>query len=952
MKNVLLAIFLLLAFEASAQNFTIKGKAVDEAGAPLPGAHVALQYPWGEDAKQTATEPNGSFTLTDVEAGGYKIKISFLGYEDLVREVTITGQSVDLATLKLEPASTQLAEVQVKERLAMAKQEGDTTSFNADAFKVMKDANAEDLVGKMPTVTVQGGKVQAQGEDVKQVLVDGKPFFGNDPAAALKNLPAEVIQKIQIYDQASDQSQFTGFDDGNSSKTINIITRTNMRAGQFGKIYGGYGYEDRWQGGGNINYFSGERRISLIGMTNNVNIQNFSTDDLLGVMGGGGGRRGGGPRGGGGGGRGGGGWGGGSVNDFLVNTSGGIATTHAIGLNYSDKWGKKLEVTGSYFFNKSKSNSEQYLTQQFVDAEGLGQVYDETTFSTTNNTNHRANFRFEYQIDSSNSLILRPSLSWQLNDGNSATTGMTNLDNSLLNETSNHYRSDLTGLNFNNDLLWRHKFGKQGRTFSMNVSSGYSPKKGDSELQSTSAFFTQPSSFDTLDQQARLDVNSWNVSTNFNYTEPISETSQLMLEYRASYQQEESDKKTYDFSEATQGYDDLNQPLSNVFSNDYFTHRPGLGYSYRKGRDLMVMARASFQYAKLLNDQTFPQMLETEQTFSNLLPFAMLRWDIDGRQKNMRIFYRTNTDLPSISQLQNVVDNTNPLQLRVGNPNLKQAYSHSLFWRYQATNTEKSTVFFAMLGGSLTNDYIANGTYLANSGHPIFDDLEVQRGAQVTQPVNLGGYRSLRSFVTYGVPVKPIKSNLNMDLNWNFSRTPGLLNDEMNFANTHTFGTGLTLSSNISSKLDFTIAGRPSYSRVKNSLQTNSNTEYLSLNSSVRFNWIIIEGFVLRSDLANQLYTGLSDSFNQNYWLWNVGIGKKLFKNERGELTLSINDLLNQNRNISRTVTETYIQDSRTNALTRYVMLTFTYNLRHFGTQPSNQNEERRWDGRPPFGRD
>ncbi len=949
MKNLLLVISMLFAMSATAQNFSIKGKATDESGGALPGAHIALQYPWGEDARLSATEPDGSFILPNVEQGGYKLKISYLGYEDLIREVTISTESIDLGTLKLEPGSTQLAEVQVKERIAMAKQDGDTTSFNADAFKVMKDASAEDLVGKMPTVTVQGGKVQAQGEDVKQVLVDGKPFFGSDPTAALKNLPAEVIEKIQIYDQASDQSQFTGFDDGNASKTINIITRSNMQAGQFGKIYGGYGYDNKWQGGGNINYFNGDRRISLIGMTNNVNIQNFSTDDLLGVVGSSGGRRGGGGRGGGG--RGG--WGGGgSIRDFLVNPSGGIATTHAIGLNYSDKWGKKLEVTGSYFFNKSKSDAEEILTQQFVDSEGLGQVYDETTFSTSNNTNHRTNFRFEYEIDSSNSIIMRPSLSWQINDGNSATAGLTNLNNTLLNETNNLYRSDLEGLNFSNNLLWRHKFAKRGRTFSVNISSGYSPKKGGSELQSTSAFFRQPSSFDTLDQQSNLDVNSWNASTNFNYTEPVGENGQLMLEYRASYQQEESDKKAYDFSEATQGYDDLNEPLSNVFSNDYFTHRPGLGYSYRKGRNLMVMARASYQYATLMNDQTFPQTLETEQTFSNLLPFAMLRWDINGRQKNMRVFYRTNTDLPSIEQLQNVVDNSNPLQLRVGNPNLKQAYSHSLFLRYQATNTEKSTVFFAMLGGSLTNNYIANGTYLANSGHPIFDELEVQRGAQVTQPVNLDGYRSLRSYLTYGVPVKPIKSNLNMDLSWNFSRTPGLLNDEQNFANTHTFGTGLTLSSNISDKLDFTIAGRPSYSRVNNSLQTNSNTEYLNLNSSVRFNWMIIEGFVLRTDLANQLYTGLSDSFNQNYWLWNVGIGKKLFKNERGELTFSVNDLLNQNRNISRTVTETYIQDSWTNALTRYLMLTFTYNLRHFGSQPSGQNEERRWDGRPPFGRD
>jgi len=565
-----------------------------------------------------------------------------------------------------------------------------------------------------------------------------------------------------------------------------------------------------------------------------------------------------------------------------VNPSGGVATTHAIGLNYSDKWGKKMQVTGSYFFNRSKNTAEEFLTQQFVDSEGLGQVYDETTFSTSHNTNHRANFRFEYEIDSSNSLIFRPSLSWQVNDGSSATDGLTSLQNNILNQTTNEYRSDLTALNFNNNLLWRHKFAKKGRTFSVNVTSGFSPKKGENGLRSTSAFFSQPSAFDTLDQQSRLDVNSWNVSTNFNYTEPLGESGQLMLEYQASYQQEESDKSTFDFVEATQGYDDLNIPLSNVFSNDYFTHRPGLGYSYRKGGNLMVMARASFQHAKMLNDQTFPQMLETEQTFTNVLPFAMLRWDIDGRRKNMRVFYRTNTNLPSIQQLQNVVDNSNPLQLRVGNPNLKQAYSHNLFMRYQATNTVKSTVFFAMIGGSFTNDYIANATYLSNSDHPIFGDLDVQRGALITQPVNLGGYRTLRSFVTYGVPVKSIKSNLNFELNWNFARTPGLLNEELNFARSHTYGAGLTFGSNISDQVDFTLSARPSYNTVENSLQTNSNNEYLSQNTRLRFNWTIIEGFILRTDVAHQFFTGLSEDFNQNYWLWNLAIGKKMFKKRAG----------------------------------------------------------------------
>jgi hypothetical protein len=937
---------LFLTTGSTQAQYTLQGKATDANAIPLPGAHIALQYPWGEDAKLGVTEADGSFKLTDIEQGGYKLKISFLGFEDLIREVTFNTQSIDLGILQLETAATQLAEVQVKEKVLTATQQGDTTSFNADAFKVMKDASAEDLVGKMPTVSVQGGKVQAQGEDVKQVLVDGKPFFGKDPTAALRNLPAEVIEKVQIYDQLSDQAQFTGFNDGNTSKTINIITRPNMRAGQFGKVYAGYGYDDKWQGGGNVNYFEGNRRISLIGMTNNINIQNFSSEDLAGAMGGGGGgfRRGGG----------GGSWGGGG-GDFLVSSSGGVATTHALGLNYSDKWGEKMEVSGSYFFNNSSNRAEQVVSRQFVNAEGPGQVYDESSLTLNNNTNHRANFRFEYKIDSSNSLIMRPNLSVQLNNGDVGTNGVTALKDLLLNSNNSDYHSDLKALNVSNNLLWRHKFAREGRTFSINLSGGYAPKSGNYRLQSLNAFFPPlpPGIFDTLNQQAGLDAGNWNTSANISYTEPLGKVSQLQLEYQASYQQEESDRETYDFSPATGLFDQLNEPLSNVFSNDYYTHRPSLGYNYRK-ENLTITARGAWQHASLLNDQTFPQVLETEQRFSNFLPFAMVRWDINGRAKNLRLFYRTYTNLPSIEQLQNVVDNSNPLQLRVGNPKLRQSYSHSLFWRYQATNTEKSTVFYAMLGGSLTDDFIANATYLANSGLPIFDEIGARPGAIITQPVNLSGNRSLRSFVTYGFPLRPIKSNLNLELSWNYARTPGLVNIDRNIARSNTYGAGLSLSSNISTRVDFTIAARPSFNRVNNSLRSGNDTEFFSQNSSIRFNWIILEGFVLRNDLTHQYYSGLSGAdFNQNFWLWNFGIGKKLFKNERGEITLTVNDLLSQNRSISRTVTETYIQDTRTNALTRFIMMTFTYNIRHFGSQPSSRSwdGERRWEGggRPPF---
>lgn len=947
MKNLLTVLLLAAAFCASAQTFTIKGKITDDKNASLPGANVVLSYPWGEMAAATATEPNGSFELKGVEKGGYSLVVTFLGYEDLKKEVTLSNKNIDLGTLQLSTGATTLGTVTVTEQVVLGKVQGDTVQYNADAFKVMKDASAQDLIEKMPTVTNEGGTVKAQGENIQQVLVDGKPFFGNDPSAALKNLPAELIEKIQIFDQQSEQSQFTGVQDGNTTKTINIVTRKGMNNGQFGKVYAGYGWEDKYQAGGNTNIFKGNRRISLIGMSNNINVQNFSMDDILGVTGSSGGGRpsgmgGGGNRGGGRGGPGGGG------SDFLVQTSGGITTTHALGLNYTDKWGKKVEVTGSYFFNQGKNETRKDLNRQFVTEEGFGEIYNEGSSTDANNINHRLNFRATVEIDSFNSLVIRPRVTWQVSEGDSRTLGQTTLGADLLNTTDNIFNSNYDGLSFNNSLLWRRKFRKPSRTFSVDVTNGYNPKIGDSELSSFNSYIFPTTSFDTLDQQSTLDANNWNMAANLEYTEPLTQYSQLLVNYRASYQQEESDKLTYDYWPLTGGYDLLNSTLSNVFSNDYITQSGGVGYNYSKGRDLNWNVRANYQWAELANQPEFPAGPKATVNFSNVLPSASLRYNLD-QQRSIRFNYRTSTQLPSVSQLQSVVDNTNPLQLSTGNPNLVQAYQHNVFGRYQATNTEKSTTLFAMLGGGFTNNYIGTSTWLAGSDTPLFDSLDVSPGAQIRQPVNLNGYRNLRSFVNYGFPVKVIKSNLSFNLSWNYSRTPGQVNGSKNLADNHSIGTGVTLASNISTKLDFNISLRPSWNKATNSLQTASNTEYFNQNSSLRLNWIVFEGLVLRTDVTHQYYNGLSEGFDQNYWLWNVAIGKKLFKNERGELALAMNDVLKQNRNITRNVTETYIEDTWTNALQRFVMLSFTYNIRHFGNAPQTPaNEERRWEGRPP----
>lgn len=945
MKNLLVLFALLTTQWLSAQTYTIRGRVVDENGGVLLGATVVLQQPWGDLVKGAIADTEGRFTLKEVSKGGYVLKITMLGYEELKGEVNLVDQDLNVGSLRMVADSKVLQQVEIKSQMITALQNGDTSEFNAGAFKVMKDASAEELIEKMPGVTIENGQIKAQGDNIQQVLVDGKPFFGNDPTAALKNLPAEVIEKVQIFDAQSDQSQFTGFNDGTTTKTINIVTKNGMQNGQFGKLYAGYGYEDKYQVGGNMSFFDGDRRISLIGMTNNINVQNFAPEDILGAMGGGGGR--GGSRG----------RSSGGSGDFLVGSSGGISTTNAFGLNYSDKWGEKTTISGSYFFNNSASNTEKTINRQFLNGENASdEIYDENSLSNSNNTNHRVNVRLEFKLDSMNTIMLQPRLTVQQNDGNSSTQGSTVFGSSLLNATDNSYLSNYTGLNFSNSLLWRHKFQKKGRTVSLDFTTGYAPKNGESTLQSINGFYTSPQpSIDSLDQRGNLDVNNWNIAGNVEYTEPVGANGQLLFNYKHSYQQESSDKRLYDYEESTGGYDLLNEPLSNVFSNDYQTEQGGFGYNYSKGREFNVSARVNTQWANLANDQTFPQQTFFDTRFFNVLPSASFRYNLD-KNRNFRLNYRSNTKLPSVDQLQNVVDNSNPLQLTAGNPNLGQAEQHNLFLRYQGANPAKSTTIFFMMGGSITLDYIGKSTFLASSDDPIFTDLDVQPGAQLTLPVNLNGYKTARSFFSYGLPVKKIKSNLNFDASYNFSRTPGLINDRLNYSSTHSFGAGFTLSSNISPKVDFTISTRPVWNKSTNSLQTAANTQYISQNSRVKFNWQIMEGFVLRTDLTHRLYSGLSDGFNQNYWLWNLGIGKKVFKNQRGEVTLAVNDLLSQNRNIQRTVTESYIEDTRSNALTRFVMLSFTYNLRNFNTGKSGSKDTgegldmMRPPGAAPFG--
>ncbi len=945
MYKILTLLLAIISFNANAQS--VSGTVEDVAtNTPLSNATVTLS-PADSSANPllTVSDSKGNFTFKNVAAASYTLTVTSVGYSNFSKKIAVIGQDVNVGNVAMSKSAETLATVVIKDNSAM-KVVNDTLQFSANQYKVNPDANAEDLIKKLPGVTVdQSGTVTAQGETVQKVTVDGREFFGNDATATLRNLPSEIIDKIQVFDKLSDQAQLTGFDDGNTTKSINIVTKKDMRTGQFGRIYAGYGSDDHYAAGGNVNFFNNNRRISLVGLFNNVNQQNFSTADLLGVTGGGG--------------RGGGGQRGGGSSSFNVGQKNGIASTNSAGINYSDSWGKKIDVTASYFFNSSNTHNNQLLAQQTVKTADSSLYYDEQTLSDAQNNNNRVNFRMNYKIDSANTLLIASNLAYQTNNSTNFVNGINFLDEARLDTTSktiNDLTSDNHGYTISNEILYRHAFAKRGRSISLGINTTFNNRYGENYLNAFNDYFQTSKITDTTRQLSNPQSNINNYSFNLVYTEPVGKKTQIQANYNPAFQISKADQLTHFYDNADSKYSILDSSLSNVFNNTYNTQNAGI--TIRNGdRNNMLSAGISYQYSELKSDQTFPESGRIDNTYSNFLANAFGRFKFSSKS-NLRVIYRGSVSPPSVTQLQNVINNSNPLFLSTGNPDLQQQYSNRLILRYNYTDAAKSKTFFANVFLQSTSDYVANATYIAKNDSVLSPTVTLYKGSQLSKPVNLNGYFSARSFFTFGLPLKFISSNLNWNGGIGYARQPGMIDNVNNISNNFNYNLGAVLASNISEYVDFTLSYSANINTVKNTLQPKLNQNYFSSSTGLSANLLSKNGWFFNNNLTNQFYKGLiSSTMNQDYWLWNIAVGKKFLKNQDGELRLSVFDLLKQNRSISVNVTDSYIQNIQNQVLQQYFMLTFTYKLKNFGKGKPQTNEDsernfRRF-GRPegmPFG--
>ncbi len=774
MKKIYLLTLAVFAFSlfSSAQKIsgTVKGILQDSlSSSPLADATVSVvRLKDSALISFTLTGPNGNFEIKNLDEGDYDLLASFTGLQTGKRKfsVSVAKPVTDFGLIKLDRFYKTMQEVVINE--APVKINGDTIAFRADAFKTKPNATVEDLLKKLPGMQVErDGTVKAQGEQVQKVYVDGKEFFSNDPKLATKNLTADMVDQVEVFDDMSEQAKFNKIDDGSRSKALNLKLKKDKKKGVFGKAYAGYGTQDRFDAGLNANMFKGATQTSVIAKSNNTNNIGFSFSDMIGTFGSGGF---GGMMGGGGMNvvRAGGGGGGGNFGGLNLGTTGsGITRSSQAGINYRDTWSKSFDVNGSYFFNQVNTENDRtsHTTNFFPDSSTI--LTDDRTRSNAENDNHRFNFNMIYTIDSFNSIIYNPNLSYQKSYNTYSldsfyTTAQNKGINYLANEGSTFNNSEGDGYNWVNSLIWRRKFRRAGRTLSVNFSGTLGASQRDAYTMTNSKLYEQSGAAKTenINKLYTTDNSTNNYGVSMSYTEPIARDKVLELNYSHNNNRSRSDRKTHDYNN---GKYEVIDSLRNDFQNQNEWDRLGTNLRVVKKKYNYQLGLAVQQ--TILESDNLSKNTTIKQKFTNLFPTASFNYQF-ARSRSLRFNYRGSTRQPSTTQLQNIIDSTNPRNLSEGNPALKQEFTNNFNLSYNFFDIVKFRNLFAYITFSNTKNKISS--FIAQRSG----------GVQYTKPINLDGAFNLNGIFNIGFPIKKMQGgNFNTNTGVAYNRDVNLLYD-------------------------------------------------------------------------------------------------------------------------------------------------------------------------------
>ncbi len=908
-KHLLLFTLLCLSHFTYAQNFQINGAIIDSAASVnlKNGSIVLLNAKDSVLIADTRSNANGQFTLNNLNAGSYILMVSYPKYVDYVTYVSLnmSTKTVDLGKINMFTPAILLKDVVVTAKKAAITLRGDTTEYNAGSYIVQPNAPVEDLLKQLPGLQVDSyGKITAQGKAVTKVLVDGEEFFGNDPTLVTKNLRADMVDKVQVFDKKSEQAVFTGIDDGKKDKTINLKLKEDKKLGYFGKLNAGLATRNFYQGEAMFNWFKKDEKLAVYGSANNIgNIGlNYedreiysSGNDNVGLVGK-------------------------ELDTWNGDYNGqGIPIVKSGGVHYNNKWNDgKQNFNGNYNINNFNVNGE--INKQVQQNLPTSILYTQSQQNFDNSLlNHTSNGKLKYALDTLNSLeITLKAGVVQKNTFNNFTT-QTNTQTDILNTNQRNFSTKTNNQVFSGDVLWAKKFKKERRTLSLSLNQYFNNSNSTGLLQSNSYFFTNSIASDSLKiNQDKTNTNSAKVfNSKAIYTEPITKSASVFINYGLSFNNENLRRNTFNnLPNGTKG------ALDSLFSNSYdfnqLINRGGLGYNYSKGKLRLQLANdlsnTAFKQKNLFNNTTL------NRNFVFWHPSTEVVYSFSA-YKNLEIKYNGNTQQPNMDQIQPILNNTDPLNIFVGNANLAPAFNHSFSVNYNSFKILTDTYFATYADLNITNKPITTAAQTDAEGKNTFTYLNLNGKSNVSYYGNM--------FYAVKTKLWGIYAGLNGEYRGN--KYESLTNGQMNTANASNYNFKLDFTKQKNKVYFFQLQTGMVYNGNTNSLQPQNNNNSWGFTLNHYMDMLLPKKFQLRSD-GNYLWQGKTQTFNQNFsrYIINASLGRTVNKSESLAFKISVNDILNQNIGFDRSTNNNAVTQNSYTTIKRYVMFNATWNFNSF----------------------
>ncbi len=864
----------------------------------------------------TRSGKNGDFETERVKPGSYLLMITMPTYADYYDKIDVAeSKSTNLGSISLTLKSRLLAEVFVKQTIAAIRLKGDTVEFKADSFKVRQGASVEEMLRKLPGLQVdKDGNITAQGTKVEKILVDGEEFFGDDPTMATKNLQADAIDKVQVFDKKSDQAAFSGIDDGTKIKTINLTMKDDKKKGYFGKVELAGGPDNRWNNNLMLNSFRAKRKLSGYGIMSSTGKTGLNWDEREKF--------------------------GASSNmqydadgGYFYSSGGGdefdsygsfygegLPTSWSAGLQYSNKFNTdKQNVNGSYRYNKlNTEGGGSTLAQSILPDRQLFNREQRESFTTKQR--HSANGTYEWNIDSFTSIkIVANGYVGDNRTFSSFTSEALNGKGNLINNSNRFTSSDGTNSSFNSNLLFRKRFKKAGRTISLTIDQQQRLTNNNGKLFAVNSFLSESSSFiaiDTTDQLKNNAISNHGYFSRISYTEPVLKN--LFVELGAGIRVSNSDARRLSFDRGFNGkYDVLNDTFSNHYDFNVVTSSSGMTWRYN-GKKLIISGGGDIAFSD------FKQKDELNGTvlnyrFKNLFPRSNLTYKFNSNSR-FSVGYNGNTRQPTIEQIQPIRDNTNPLNIAVGNPNLKQEFRHSFNANFNRYRVLQQRGFYLFSNYGFVSNAISYSEQTATAGDSI--------GKRTFQFINLNGNYNGNVGGDYNMKIKKLDINVGVGFSLNINHNNSIVNGRPNVTDNNAYGINFNLYKYKENKYDFHYSSNIRYNTSSSSINRLVETKYFTQMHNFGLNVTLPHRFEINSEVNAELRQKTSTfDQNNNVFLWNGFVGRKIFKNDKGSIRLQAYDILDQNRGYNRIINSNTIRENTYQSLRRYFMLSFVWNF-------------------------